>query len=84
MKPPDLYFLNANGRFAIMEKICMNFTKFHPENWNPSFTSFNLIILVRSILEGLVHHFPYDDKVAGVGSLFYSSEERKKLASLSH
>ena len=61
----------------------MNFTKFHPENWNPSFTSFYLIFLVRSILEGLAHHFPYDDQIAGVGSLFYSSIERKKLAILS-
>ena len=36
------------------------------------------------LLEGIVHHFPIDDIISGVGSLHYSQEERKKLAELSH
>ena len=39
LKSPNFYFMTPNGRFEINEKICLNFTKFHPENWNPSFTS---------------------------------------------
>ena len=60
----------------VKEKICLNFTKFHPENWNPSWTSIFTSILVRQLLEALIHHFPIDDKVMGVGSLEYTKEER--------
>lgn len=38
-KPPNIYFLTPSGRFDIKTKICLNITKFHPENWNPSWTS---------------------------------------------
>ena len=40
-KPPNIYFLTPSGRFDIKTKICLNITKFHPENWNPSWTSMN-------------------------------------------
>ena len=29
MKPPNIYFMNSNGRFETNTKICLNITKFH-------------------------------------------------------
>jgi ubiquitin-conjugating enzyme E2 J1 len=44
IKPPNIYFLTPNGRFQLKTKICLNITKYHPENWNPSWTSILLLL----------------------------------------
>ena len=31
-KPPNIYFLNENGRFEIRKKICLSFSAYHPED----------------------------------------------------
>jgi len=40
----------------VKTKICLNITKFHPENWNPSWTSNTIIYinLVRTMIEGII------------------------------
>lgn len=47
IKPPNIYFLTPNGRFEVKTKICLSITKFHPENWNPSWT-------IRTMIEGII------------------------------
>ena len=54
LKPPNIYFMNPNGRFQVNTKVCLNITKFHSENWDPS-------INIRTIINAIINHFPIDD-----------------------
>ena len=69
-KPPYIEFLTPSGRFAVKEKICLTFTSFHPEAWQPAWT-------IRNILQGLVSYMPVDDTEGSVGSLRCSAEDRR-------
>ena len=71
MKPPDVYMLTPNGRFETNTKICLSYTSFHPEEWQPAWG-------VRTMLDALTGIFPLDQP--GVGALKYSASERKSLA----
>ncbi|CAD8191850.1 unnamed protein product [Paramecium octaurelia] len=75
IKPPNIYFLTPNGRFEVKTKICLSITKFHPENWNPSWT-------IRTMIEGIIQHFHVSD--FAVGSIKYTSTQIKSLAQASH
>ncbi|CAD8189873.1 unnamed protein product [Paramecium pentaurelia] len=75
IKPPNIFFLTPNGRFEVKTKICLNITKFHPENWNPSWT-------IRTMIEGIIQHFHVKD--FAVGSIQYTSNQIKSLAQASH
>ncbi|CAD8118531.1 unnamed protein product [Paramecium sonneborni] len=75
IKPPNIFFLTPNGRFEVKTKICLNITKFHPENWNPSWT-------IRTMIEGIIQHFHVKD--FAVGSIQYTSNQIKSLALGSH
>ncbi|CAK62736.1 unnamed protein product (macronuclear) [Paramecium tetraurelia] len=75
VKPPNIFFLTPNGRFEVKTKICLNITKFHPENWNPSWT-------IRTMVEGIIQHFHVKD--FAVGSIQYTSNQIKSLALASH
>ena len=53
-KPPFIEFLTESGRFTVKERICLTFTDFHPESWQPAWT-------IKNILQALVSHLPVDE-----------------------
>jgi len=76
-RPPSLMMLTPNGRFELNTKICISFTSYHEEMWQPAWG-------VRTAIIGLQGFFPLKGQAAaGVGSIEYPVSERKRLASLS-
>lgn len=73
--PPSVYFLTPNGRFDLNVKICLSFTGFHPEHWQPAWG-------VRTMLLALREHFRVEDKAA-IGYLSQSKGDRQKAAAKS-
>lgn len=73
MKPPYIIFFTPSGRFEIKEKICLSFTNYHPEFWQPAWT-------IQNILVALVSFFPVNEDSLAVGALRGTKEERKFLA----
>ena len=69
-KPPNIYFLNENGRFEIRKKICLSFSAYHPEEWQPAWG-------IRTILEALISFMPSKSEGA-IGGLNWTKEERQK------
>jgi len=47
-----------SGRFKIMKKICMSFSDYHPELWNPMWG-------VSTIIIGLISFMNTEEKTAG-------------------
>lgn len=74
-KPPDIVFMNKNGRFETNTKICLTITQYHPEEWNSAWT-------IRTMLEAVISLFA--ENVQGVGSLASSPDVRQFLAKNSH
>ena len=72
-KPPYIIFLTPSGRFTVKEKICLTFTDYHPEYWQPAWT-------IRTILQALVSFMPNDEGTMAIGSIVGSKQERKILA----
>ena len=54
MKPPYIMFFTPNGRFELNEKICLSFTNYHPEYWQPAWTS---KFLIRSLSPSFLIRF---------------------------
>jgi len=76
-RPPSIMLLTPNGRFELNSKICISFTNYHEELWQPAWG-------VRTAIIGLQGFFPLKGQAAvGVGSIEYPAGERKRLASLS-
>ncbi|KAF9500391.1 UBC-like protein [Pleurotus eryngii] len=76
-RPPSIMMLTPNGRFELNTKICISFTNYHEELWQPAWG-------VRTAIIGLQGFFPLKGQAAvGVGSIEYPSTERKRLAALS-
>ncbi|GAX10513.1 ubiquitin-conjugating enzyme E2 J1 [Fistulifera solaris] len=75
MRPPNIIFLTPSGRFETNTKICLSFSAFHPELWQPAWG-------IRLILEALISFLPTPADGA-IGALDWSSAERKKLAAQS-
>ncbi|KAJ7582919.1 non-canonical ubiquitin conjugating enzyme 1 [Mycena floridula] len=76
-RPPSLMVLTPNGRFELNTKICISFTNYHEELWQPAWG-------VRTAILGLQGFFPLKGQAAvGVGSIEYPVAERKRLAALS-
>jgi ubiquitin-conjugating enzyme E2 J1 len=71
LSPPNIYFLNENGRYETNKKICMNITSYHKEEWSPAWT-------LRTMMQAVNAHFVVEDK--GIGSIQKSDQERKELA----
>mmetsp|Transcript_11656 Transcript_11656/g.26722 ORF Transcript_11656/g.26722 Transcript_11656/m.26722 type:complete len:340 (-) Transcript_11656:2146-3165(-) len=71
-KPPNVVFLTPSGRFETNVKVCLSFSAFHPELWQPAWG-------IRLILEALISFLPTPADGA-IGALDWTSEERKKLA----
>jgi len=69
--------LTPNGRFELNTKICISFTNYHEESWQPAWG-------VRTAILGLQGLFPLKGKAAlGVGGLESPISDRKRLAVLS-
>jgi len=69
--------LTPNGRFELNTKICISFTNYHEEEWQPAWG-------VRTAILGLQGFFPLKGSAAnGVGSVEYPVSERKRLALVS-
>ncbi|KAF8497078.1 non-canonical ubiquitin conjugating enzyme 1 [Russula emetica] len=76
-RPPSIMLLTPNGRFELNTKICISFTNYHEELWQPAWG-------VRTAIIGLQGFFPLKGQAAvGVGSLEVPTTERKRLAALS-
>ncbi|KZT11482.1 UBC-like protein [Laetiporus sulphureus 93-53] len=76
-RPPSVMMLTPNGRFELNTKICISFTSYHEELWQPAWG-------VRTAIIGLQGFFPLKGTAAvGVGALEYPTAERKRLAALS-
>jgi ubiquitin-conjugating enzyme E2 J1 len=71
-KPPNIIFLTKSGRFDIHTKVCLSFSAFHPELWQPAWG-------IRLILEALIAFLPTPADGA-IGSLNYTIIERQILA----
>lgn len=72
-RPPYIVFLTPSGRFQVKEKICLTFTNYHPEYWQPAWT-------IRNILSALVSFMPVDEDHLSVGATTGTNQERKNLA----
>jgi ubiquitin-conjugating enzyme E2 J1 len=75
-KPPHIIFLTPSGRFEVNTKVCLSFSAFHPELWQPAWG-------IRLILEALISFLPTPADGA-IGAVDWSSHERKRLAIASH
>jgi len=71
-KPPHIMFLTPSGRFETNTKICLSFSAYHPELWQPAWG-------IRLILEALISFLPTPGDGA-IGALDWSPAERKRLA----
>ena len=65
-------FLTPSGRFDTNTKICLSFSAFHPELWQPAWG-------IRLILEALIAFLPSPADGA-IGALDWTSPERQRLA----
>ncbi|KAF8321654.1 UBC-like protein [Clavulina sp. PMI_390] len=76
-KAPSIMLLTPNGRFELNKKICISFTSYHEDLWQPSWG-------VRTAIIGLQSFFPVKGEGAmGVGGIEVPLNERKRLAALS-
>jgi len=76
-RPPSIMMLTPSGRFETNTQICISFTNYHEELWQPAWG-------VRTAIIGLQGFFPLKGQAAvGVGSMEAPSSERKRLAKLS-
>ncbi|KAJ1675799.1 hypothetical protein EV182_000553 [Spiromyces aspiralis] len=64
--------LTPNGRFEVNKEICLSFTDYHPEEWQPAWG-------IRTALMALIGFLPSQGKGA-IGALDYTDEERRALA----
>uniref|UniRef100_A0A7S1Y302 UBC core domain-containing protein n=1 Tax=Grammatophora oceanica TaxID=210454 RepID=A0A7S1Y302_9STRA len=71
-KPPHIVFLTPSGRFETHTKVCLSFTAYHAELWQPAWG-------IRLILEALISFLPTPADGA-IGALDWTAAERKKLA----
>lgn len=72
MKPPSIILLTPSGRFETNKKICLSISGHHPESWQPSWS-------IRTALLAIIGFMPTEG-LGAIGSLDFSSEERKDLA----
>jgi len=76
-KAPSIMVLTPNGRFELNKKICISFTSYHEELWQPAWG-------VRTAIIGIQGFFPLKGEAAvGVGAVEYPLAERKRLAAMS-
>lgn len=69
-------FLTPSGRFETGTKVCLSFSAYHPELWQPAWG-------IRLILEALISFLPTPADGA-IGALDWTSEERKRKKVRNH
>jgi ubiquitin-conjugating enzyme E2 J1 len=74
-RPPHILFTTPTGRFQCHTKICLSFSAYHPELWQPAWG-------IRLILEALIAFLPTPADGA-IGAVNASSAERQRLAKIS-
>lgn len=70
-RPPSIYMITPNGRFACNTRLCLSISDFHPDTWNPAWS-------VSTILTGLLSFMLEDTPT--MGSLSTSACEKRQLA----
>ena len=75
-KPPNIVFMNENGRFEVGTKICLSISAHHEETWQPAWG-------IRTMLEAIISFFP-SPGAGAIGALEWPQEERLKCAKASH
>ncbi|KIM29130.1 hypothetical protein M408DRAFT_56655, partial [Serendipita vermifera MAFF 305830] len=76
-RPPSLRVLTPSGRFETDTPICISFTNYHEELWQPAWG-------IQTAIIGLQGFFSQSGTSAmGVGALNSPPLERKRLAALS-
>ncbi|XP_046920190.1 ubiquitin-conjugating enzyme E2 J2-like [Dermatophagoides farinae] len=70
-RPPSIYMITPSGRFKTNTRLCLSFSDFHPDSWNPTWS-------LSTILTGLLS-FMLEEHNA-VGSLQASDSVRRIYA----
>lgn len=70
--PPSIYMVTPSGRLEVGKKLCLSMTDFHPESWNPAWST-------ETILVGLLSFF-ISEKEKGYGSILDPEPKRRQLA----
>ncbi len=71
MRAPDFIMLSLSGRFEVGKKICLSFSGYHQETWNPIWT-------ISSMIQGLVSFMNTEDNT--VGAIKTTNDEKKEIA----
>ncbi len=71
-KAPDIIMLTPSGRFEVGKKICLSYTGWHQETWNPMWT-------INTMIRGFIS-FMYSNDVT-VGSINSTDDEKKSYVS---
>ncbi len=74
-KPPNLIMMTPSGRFEVGKKICLNFSGYHPEQWQPSWTISGMLTALRAFFE--------TRGTGAIGAIEVNPEQRRKLAKAS-
>ncbi|VDQ14878.1 unnamed protein product [Trichobilharzia regenti] len=70
-RPPSIYMITPNGRFACNTRLCLSISDFHPDTWNPAWS-------VSSILTGLLSFML--ENTCTMGSILTTANMKKQLA----
>ncbi|CAH8493506.1 unnamed protein product [Heterobilharzia americana] len=70
-RPPSIYMITPNGRFACNTRLCLSISDFHPDTWNPAWS-------VSSILTGLLSFML--ENTCTMGSIVTTVSTKKQLA----
>ena len=57
-KPPSIYMITPNGRFKTNTRLCLSFSDYHPDTWNPTWN-------LSTILTGLLSFMLEDHSAVG-------------------
>ncbi|KAK0551353.1 hypothetical protein OC846_003314 [Tilletia horrida] len=73
-RPPNLMVLTPNGRWELNKKICLSFTGYHEEMWQPAWGIRTALLGMQSLMGARAQ------AAAGIGALEFPIDERKRLA----
>lgn len=72
--PPDLAFFTPNGRWEINKAICLTFTGYHTESWQPAWGIRTALLAVQALMSS------DDTDNLGIGSIRSPPHECHRLA----
>lgn len=49
-KPPRIEMITPSGRFTTNTRLCMSFSDYHPESWNPAWPIKSIILGIQSFM----------------------------------